>query len=118
MHNRIDNSISFSGLKVLGTVSGKNVEKLGKFTSRTEIQNFMIDLEKTFETDMVLSSDIEKVSFSHNKYGDLTDFGAPVIESSGVFSDILTLFSKIKSSLTKAEKDFEKTHANTFRRGC
>ena len=110
-------SVSFSGLAVYGTVSGKNVKKLGDFASRVENINFINDLEKYFEVDDVLDSEITRMSFVHKKLGDLSGrFGCGSYPLENVFRDVTEVIKNIKLSIKKAEKAGEKSIVE--KRGC
>lgn len=110
-------SVSFNGLSVYGTVSGKNVKKLGDFASRVENINFINDLEKSFEVDAVLDSEITKMSFVHKKFGDLSGrFGCGSYPLENVFMEVTDVIKDIKSSIKRAEKALEKNAPE--RRGC
>ena len=110
-------SLSFSGLTIYGTVANKNVKKLGDFASRVENINFINDIEKYFEVDAVLDSEITKMSFVHKKFGDLSGkFGCSSYPLENVFRDVTEVIKDIKTSIKKAEKAFEKNPAE--RRGC
>ena len=111
-------SISFNGLIIKGTVPQKNVKKLGEFASKFENKNFIKDLEKNYGIDAVLNSDITQMSFSHPKYGDLPECGYYPLEE--VFMNVSIILKNIKTSLSKAEKDFQKSMAEKEKitRGC
>ncbi len=110
-------SVSFSGLAVYGTVSGKNVKKLGDFASRVENINFINDLEKYFEVDAVLDNEITKMSFVHKKFGDLSGrFGCSSYPLENVFRDVTEVIKDIKSAIKRAEKNSDKCAVE--KRGC
>lgn len=114
-------SISFNGLIVKGTVPQKCVNKLGNFASKYENINFINDLEKNFGVDAVLDNAITKMSFSHPKYGDLSGkYNCGFYPLENVFMDVSTIFKNIKTSLSKAEKAFQKSIAEIekTKRGC
>ena len=111
------NSVSFNGLTIYGTVSNKNVKKLGDFASRIENINFINDLEKYFEVDAVLDSEITKMSFVHKKFGDLSGkFGCGSYPLENVFRDVIEVIKDIKTAVKKAEKTYEKNPPE--KRGC
>ena len=103
--NSTNSSVSFNGLIINGNVSGKNIRKLGDFASRIENINFIKDIEKKYGVDVVLDNEISKMSFSHPKYGNLSekyDCGSYPLQN--VFLDISVVIRNIKSSLLSAEK--------------
>ena len=117
----IKSSISFNGLVVNGVVSEQNVKKLGEFASRVENINFIKDIEKTFNVDVVLDSDIAQMSFSHKTYGSLSGkYGCGSYPLENVFRDVTKVFWDIKSAVNKASKDWEKkiSEIESARRGC
>lgn len=119
--NVTNSSVSFNGLIVNGTVSGKNVKKLGTFASQVENINFINDLERTYGVDAILDSEITQMTFSHKKYGNLSDkYGCGSYLLENVFRDITDILKNIKSSVNKAQKDYEKymSDKELKRRGC
>ena len=119
--NSITNSsLTFNGLIVKGTVSGENVKKLGSFASKFENTNFIKYLEKDFDVDAVLDSDITQMSFSHKTYGNLSENGCKSYPLENVFRDVTDVIKDIKTATAKAAKDFEKKMAekNAAKRGC
>ena len=116
-----NSSISFNGLIVNGTVPQKSVKKLGDFASRIENINFINDLEKNYEIDAVLNNEITEMSFSHKKYGNLSEkYGCGSYPLENVFRDITVVIRDIKSAIGKAAKTWEKGIAEkeTVKRGC
>lgn len=116
-----NNSIMFNGLIIQGAVPRKSVKKLGDFASKYENINFIKDLEKSYDVDVVLDSDITKMFFSHKAYGDLSgkyNCGSYPLEN--VFMNVTTIIKNIKTAIKKAEKDFKKATAEkeSVRRGC
>ena len=114
-------SVSFNGLIINGTVADKNVKKLGEFASQIENINFIKDLEKDFGVDAVLNNEITQMSFSHKKYGNLSEkFGCGSYPLGNVFRDITLVIRDIKTSVHKAAKEWEKHVADkdAVRRGC
>ena len=114
-------SISFNGLIVNGTVSEKSVNKLGEFASRIENKNFIKDLEHNYGVDAVLDNAITKMSFSHSKYGNLSEkYNCGSYPLENVFMNVSTIFRNIKMAVNKAEKDFQKAIAEKelTQRGC
>ena len=114
-------SVSFSGLIVKGTVPQKSVKKLGEFASKFENINFIKDLEKNYGVDVVLDSEITKMSFSHPVFGNLSEkYGCGEFLLENVFMDVSTIIRNIKTSMIKAEKDFQKSMAERekLKRGC
>jgi len=104
--NNTNHSISFNGLIIKGNVSGKNISKLGEFASRIENINFIKDIEKNYGIDAVLDNEICKMSFSHPKYGNLSEkYGCGFYQLQNVFRDISYIIRNIKASLVSAEKD-------------
>ena len=119
MTNKIS-PISFQGLKINGVVSAKNLTKLGEFTTATENLRFLDDLEKTFNTDLVLNGNLDIISFSHNVYGDLTKYNCPQYPAKDFFSNVVNVMNSIKLAIKKAEDNFvgEKQKYDSIRRGC
>ena len=119
MINKIS-PISFNGLKIDGVVSVKNMEKLGEFARATENFGFISDLEKTFNTNMVINNKLDEISFSHEIYGDLTDFGCPKFSANVFYSQVVEAMEGIKRAIKKAEKNYElhKQDYEKMRRGC
>lgn len=119
--NTINPSVSFKGLIVNGTVPNKSVKKLGEFASHIENVNFIKDLEKFYGVDAVLNGDITQMSFSHQKYGNLSEkYGCRYYQLENVFRDVSIIIKDIKSAIKKAAKDFEKNMAEKelTQRGC
>lgn len=112
--------ISFQGLKISGTVSAKNIHKLADFTKATENLGFIKDLEKDFNTNIVLNGELDKISFSHEKYGDLTKYNCPVFPAKDFYSNVVTAIGSIKSAIKKAEKASKSSNeeTNNICRGC
>ena len=103
-------SISFNGLIVKGAVPQQSVKKLGEFASRYENINLIKDLEKNYGVDAVLDKDITQMSFSHPKFGNLSEnYSCGSYPLENVFMDVSTIFRNIKNALNSAEKDFNKT---------
>ena len=114
-------SISFNGLIVKGTVPQNSVKKLGDFASKFENINFINDLEKNYGVDAILDSNITQMSFSHPKYGNLSEhYGCGSYLLENVFRDITFVIKDIKLAVNKAAKDYEKTIAEREKitRGC
>ena len=111
-------SISFNGLIINGTVPQKSVKKLGAFASKFENINFVKDLEQNYGVDAVLDKEISNMSFSHPKYGTLTECGSYPLGD--VFMNVSTIIRDIKTALSKAEKSFQKSMAEKelLKRGC
>ena len=112
--------ISFQGLKIDGVVSAKNLKKLGEFANATENLSFIDDLEKIYNTNMVINGKLDKISFSHEIYGDLTSFGCPNFPAKDFFSQVVDAMESIKKATKKAKVKFESHfEKNDFiRRGC
>ena len=105
--NSTNSSVSFNGLIINGTISRKNVKKLGDFASRVENVNFIKDLEKNYGVDVILDKDISKMSFLHPKYGNLTEeYNCGEFSLNNVFMEVSIIIKNIKTALSKAEKDF------------
>ena len=119
MTNKIS-PVTFQGLKIEGVVSAKNIKKLGEFTNATENLRFLEDLEKELNTDLVLNGTLDKISFSHNIYGDLTKYNCPQFPAKDFFSKVVDAMSSIKLAIKKAEEAFqaEKLKYDSTRRGC
>ena len=112
--------VSFQGLKIEGVVSAKNFKKLGEFTNATENFGFIDDLEKMYNTNMVINGKLDEISFSHEIYGDLTPFGCPKFPVKDFFSKVVDVMESIKKATKKAKTDF-KNHFeknDSIRRGC
>jgi hypothetical protein len=121
MNNVTISPISFNGLIVKGAVSGNNITKLGDFASRVENINFIKDLEKDFNVDAVLNSDITQMSFEHKLYGNLSGkYGGESFPLENVFRDAMQIILNIKSSVKKAAADWEKKQEEikSVKRGC
>ena len=119
--NKINSSTTFNGLIIKGTVPNNKVKKLGEFASQIENINFINDLEKSYNVDAVLNHDISKMSFSHKKYGNLSEkYGCGSYPLENVFRDIIEVMKNIKSAINKASKDYEKqmTEKEVVQRGC
>ena len=111
---------SFQGLKIEGVVASKNIKKLGEFANATENLGFIKDLETNFSTDMVLSGNLDEISFSHQIYGNLTKFGCSKFPVKDFYSQVVGAMDSIKLAIKKAEKDFDKSRQkyDSIRRGC
>lgn len=119
--NSTNSSVSFNGLIINGTISRKNVKKLGDFASRVENVNFIKDLEKSYGVDTVLDKDISKMSFSHPKYGNLTEkYNCGEFSLNNVFLEVSSIIKNIKTALSNAQKDAKKVVAEKelIKRGC
>ena len=118
----INNSspISFKGLKIEGVVSTQNIKKLGAFADAAENYGFIKDIEKIFNTNMVLNGTLDEISFSHNEYGDLTRYNCRKFPAKDFFSNVVIAMDSIKTAIKKAEKDFkaQKENHDKFHRGC
>ena len=112
--------ISFNGLKISGTISAANMKKLGKFANAVENAEFINDIEKTFNTNMVINSTFDEISFSHEVYGDMTKFGCPKYSASDFYSKVVEAMEGINRAIKKAQKNFEleKQNYEKIRRGC
>ncbi len=112
--------ISFSGLKIEGVISAKNMKKLSEFATAEENVGFISDLEKTFNTNMVINSTLDEISFSHEIYGNLTEFGCPKYATEGFYSKVVDAMNGIRLAIKKAEKSYErhKQDIEKIRRGC
>ena len=111
--------ISFSGLKIEGTIPAKNIKKLNEITKIFEKNELITDLENNFNTDIVINSELDKASFSHKKYGSLSKYIKPsLIEN--LLAQASELKSNIKIAVRKAEKDYLKSQTiyESSRRGC
>ena len=119
MMNKIS-PISFQGLKIEGVVSSKNFKKLGEFTNAIENKGFIIDLEKDFNTHLVLNNTLDEISFLHQEYGSLTNYGCPKFPAKDFYSHVVNAMDSVKSAIKKAEKTFQNSYQdyNTIRRGC
>ena len=111
---------SFTGLKIDGIISANNLKKLRKFASAEENAGLINDLEKTYNTNLVINSEFDEVSFSHEVYGNLTNFGCPKFSTECFYSQIVEVINGIKRSIKNAEKNFElqKQNYEKIRRGC
>ena len=111
--------ISFSGLKIEGTVSAGNIKRLNEFAKIFEQNDFIGGLEKEFNTDIVLNSQIDTVTFSHEKYGSLSKYINPS-PINDLLSQMSELTLKIKTAVRKAEKEYLNSMQSyeTSRRGC
>ncbi len=111
--------ISFSGLKIDGTVSAKNIKKLNEITKKIEESEFISDLENNFNTDIVLNSGLDTVSFSHKTYGSLSKYNLS-LPTDKLFLDVSNLMNNIKTAIKKAEKNHlnSQTIYESSRRGC
>ena len=111
--------VPFTGLKIDGTISAKNIKKFNELINDFEKSELIIDLENNFNTDIVLNNQIDTVSFSHRQYGSLSkyNFTLPIDK---LFLDIVNLKNNLKTAIRKAEKDFtsSKNSYELFRRGC
>lgn len=112
--------ISFQGLKIKGIVSAGNIKKLGEFANATENRGFIEDLEKLYNTDMVLNGELNEISFSHKVYGDLDKYGAVKFAAKDFYSNVVTVMGNIKSAIKKAEREFNsvKKKNDYTPRGC
>ena len=112
--------ISFNGLKIEGIISANNMKKLRDFATAEENYGFINDLEKTFNTDMIIKSTFDEISFSHKIYGNLTEFGCPKFSTEGFYSKVVDAMNGIKQAIKKAEKNYElhKQDYEKIRRGC
>lgn len=112
--------ISFQGLKINGAVSAQNMKKLGEFTTATENLGFIADMEKIFNTDIVLNNKLDEITFSHQLYGDLTKYGCPKFPSKDFYSQVVDVMESIKLAIKKAEKkcESEKKNYELNHRGC
>jgi len=112
--------ISFNGLKIEGIIPTRNIKKLSEFATAEENVGFINDLEQTFKTNMVINSELDKISFSHEVYGNLTDFGCPQFSAEAFYSRVVEARNGIKQAIKKAEKIFEqqKKDLEKMRRGC
>ena len=110
--------ISFSGLKIEGVIPSKNMKKLCEFASAVENIEFIEHLEKNFNTDMVINSNFDEISFSHNTYGNLTNFGCPKFSVADFYSKVVDAMNDIKCSIKKAEKHHKKQDYEKMSRGC
>ena len=119
MINKIS-PISFNGLQIEGVISAKNMDKLKEFAMAEENARFINDLEKTLNTNMVINSKFDEISFSHDVYGNLTEFGCPKFSTAGFYSKVVHAMEGIKRAIKKAEKNFERNKQNyeIVRRGC
>ena len=112
--------IPFSGLKIEGVIQAKNLKKLSEFANAQENAGFINDLEKNFNTNMVINSEFDEISFSHENYGNLSEFGCPKFSVEGFYSKVVDAMNGIKQSIKKAEKSYErhKQDYEKIRRGC
>ncbi len=112
--------ISFTGLKIEGVISAKNMRKLSEFATAEENAGLIADLEKTFNTNMVINSEFDEISFSHELYGNLTEFGCPKFPADGFYSKVVDAMNGIKRAIKKAEKSYELhiQECEKNRRGC
>lgn len=112
--------VSFNGLKVEGVISAKNMKKLSEFATAEENVELITDLEKTFKTNMVINSNFDEISFSHEVYGNLSEFGCPRFSAAGFYSKVVEARNGIKQAIKKAEKFYEhhKQEYEKMRRGC
>ena len=112
--------ISFNGLKIEGVIPSKNMRKLTEFATAEENAELIDDLEKTFNTNMVINSEFDEISFSHEVYGNLTEFGCPKFPAKGFYSKVVEARNGIKRAIKKAEKYYElhRQNCENMRRGC
>ena len=112
--------VSFTGLKIEGVISTKNMKKLSEFATAQENVGFINDLEKTFNTTMVINGELNEISFSHEVFGNLTEFGCPKFPAEKFYSKVVDAMSGIKQAIKKAEKNYNlhKEERERMRRGC
>ena len=112
--------ISFSGLKIEGVIPAKNMKKLKEFATAEENAGFIDDLEKTLNTNMIVDSKFNEISFSHEVYGNLTEYGCPKFLVEDFYSKVVDAINSIKRSINKAEKIYKRNEQNSekMRRGC
>ena len=112
--------VSFNGLKVEGVISAKNMRKFSEFATAEENVELITDLERTFNTNMVINSKLSEISFSHEVYGNLSEFGCPKFPTTGFYSKVVDARNGIKQAIKKAEKFYEhhKQEYEKMRRGC
>ena len=119
MLNRIS-PVSFNGLKVEGVISTKNLKNFGEFASAAENIEFVKDLEKNFNTNMVIKNDFKEISFSHEVFGNLKQFGCLSFSVENFYSKVVEARNSIKQAIKKAEKFYEhqKQENDKIFRGC
>lgn len=112
--------ISFSGLKIEGVISAKNMKELGEFATAAENVRFVNDIEKTFNTNVVINSTFDEISFSHDIYGNLSNFGCPKYPAADFYSKVVDAMEGIKRAIKKADKNYELQNRDyeKIRRGC
>lgn len=111
--------VSFSGLRIDGTVSANNIKKLNELIKIFEKNGLIENLENNFNTDIVLNNQIDTVSVSHKQYGSLSKYNLS-LPTEKLLSDISDLTKNIRTAIKKAAKDYTKSK-NTYevsRRGC
>lgn len=112
--------ISFNGLKVEGVISVENMKKFGEFATAFENTRFIKDIEERFNTNMVLNNTLTEISFSHNIYGNLSNYECPRFAVADFYSKAVDALTGIQQSIKKAEKSFElrKQECEKTLRGC
>ena len=96
------------------------MKKLHQFATAQENAQFIRDVEKIYNTNMVINSKFDEISFSHEVYGSLTKFGCPKFPAEGFYSKVVEVMNCIKHAIKSAEKSFEQQmqEYEKIRRGC
>ena len=120
INNVTNNQPVFSGVKVNGVISCENTRDFGNFLSRFENIDFITNLEREFNTDMVLNSNLKTMTFEHKTYGNLANYGMKETETTNYLSNAAEIFRQIKNAILKAQKASDKDlkEKDIFKRGC
>ena len=112
--------ISFTGLEIKGIISPKNMKKFREFATAEENVRFINDLEESLNTNMIINSEFDEISFSHELYGNLTEFGCPKFSAEDFYSKVVDAMNGIRLAIKRAEKNYKqnKQDYEKMRRGC
>lgn len=103
---------SFSGLGISGKVKAAALPRLSSFVENPKNWDRISKLEKDYNTDVMLSSCANVVSFKNKSCGFLMKFGMPKYR----ISDFENHFDKIVVACDKAVKRAEDFKAEYYRR--
>ena len=100
--------VSFSGLKINTCLNTNNLEKLNTFLSEKKNVGLISELEKDFQTDVVIYKDPSILNLEHRKYGNITNYGAKPIEAEVFWERAAEIKENLDKAIKKAKITWDK----------
>jgi len=106
---------SFTGVRFPYHAGMKDVENIKQFLNNENNMEFIKKLNSN-SIDIYFANGVEKVGFSHPRYGSLTKYGAQEVPAIEFSQDIENTMAKISKAIKKVQQAWVK-HSDDFR-GC